>query len=369
MASDISFLDGWTVRLEYIHTKHKNAVDWVDLRLSPNGVTLPDGNAQMFEVDPTLVGCTATFNGIRSGFSNAGTNGGPCDDTRNSNQDILMTNGVEGDTDSVSFQLEKEFYFSENSSIDVGLGYAWLDAKVGNPVNSSTAGSSYEEVATQQLNNIKLGPALWANEHNIILRARLKHYWGGSDHATSVAVFFQRRSGRPFSYTWEDDTVEDYFGDSDDEERVLLYVPTGPSDPSFDFSNLSAEDQAGLFAFLESSGLNQYAGGFSPKNGFNSPWSNDLDIRIQQDIPLLRDHQLQVFLNIENILNLFSDKRNVKVYADTGDIQEGVRVFEVGGSGLGNTDQFVVRRWYDEGYNRDFDDSIYRIQFGLRYRF
>jgi len=369
LASNMSFLDGWTVRLDYIHTEHKNAVDWVDLRLSPNGVTLPDGNPQMFEVDPTMAGCTATFNGIRQGFSNAGTNNGLCDDTRNSNQDILMTNGVEGKTDSISFQLAKEFYYGDNSSIDIGLGYAWLDARVGNPVNSSTAGSSYEEVATQQLNNVKLGPALWANEHNIVLRARLKHYWGGSDHATSVAVFFNRRSGRPYSYTWEDDTVEDYFGDSDDEERVLLYVPTGPTDPKFDFSNLSAQDQTELFNFLASSGLNQYAGGFSPKNGFNSPWSNDMDIRIQQDIPLPRDHSLQLFFNIENFLNLLSDNNNVKTYANTGDIQEGVRVFEVGGAFQDNTDQFVVSRWYDEGTERDFDDSIWRLQLGLRYRF
>jgi len=96
-----------------------------------------------------------------------------------------------------------------------------------------------------------------------------------------------------------------------------------------------------------------------------------MDIRIQQDIPLFRDHQLQLFLNIENILNLFSDNGNVKKYADTGDIQEGVRVLEVQNfpPGIDNTDQFVIQRWYDEGIDRDFDDSIYRIQLGLRYRF
>jgi hypothetical protein len=371
MASNMSFFDGWTVQLDYIYTTHKNAVDWVDLRLSPNGVTLPDGNGQMFEVDPTQVGCTATFNGIRDGFSNAGTNGGPCDDTSNSNQDILMTNGVEGDTESISIQFAKEFAFSDQSFLDVGLAYAYLDSRVGNPVNSSTAGSSYEEVATRQLNNIRLGPSLWANKHNIVLRARLKHYWSGSDHATSVGMFFQRRSGRPFSYTWEDDTVEDYFGDSDDEERVLLYVPTGPADPLFDFSNLTQGDIDGLFAFLDSSGLNKYAGGFTPKNGFNSPWSNDLDLRIQQDIPLWGEHQLQIFFDIENLLNLFSDSKNVKKYADTGDIQEGVRVLQVQNfpPGIDNTNQFVIDNWYDEGTNRDVDDSVYRIQLGVRYRF
>ena len=279
-----------------------------------------------------------------------------------------MTNGVEGTTSSLSIQFAKEFQFAESSYHDLGLGYAYLDAEVGNPVNSSTAGSSYEEVAVQQLNNVKLGPALWANEHNIVLRARLKHYWSG-DHATSVGVFFQRRSGRPYSYTWEDDTVEDYYGDSDDEERVLLYVPTGPTDPNFDFSALDAEDQAALFDFLERSGLNKYAGQVTPKNGFNSPWSTDMDIRIQQDIPVWADHQVQLFFDIENVLNLFSDNRNVKKYADTGDIQEGVRVLQVDQGALANTDQFVIDRWYDEGVDRDVDDSVYRIQLGIRYRF
>ena len=371
MVSDIEFFNDWTIRADYIYTDNKNAVDWVDLRLTPNGETLPDGRPRFFEVDPTLPGCTATFNGIRQGFSNAGTNGGPCDDTRNSNQDILMTNGVEGSTKSFSLQFAKEFNFTDRTSLDLGLGYAWLDAEVGNPVNSSTAGSSYEEVAKFTINNNTLGPALWANEHNIVLRAKFKHYFF-EDNATSVGLFFQRRSGRPFSYTYEDDTVEEYFGDSDDEESVLIYVPTGPSDPLMDFSGLSQGDIDALFAFLDESGLSAYAGGIAPKNGFNSPWSTDLDIRIQQDLPMWRDHSLQIFLDIENALNLFSDSNNVKRYADTGDIQEGVRVFEVNERdpvALANTDQYVINRVYFEGTNRDVDDSVYRIQFGIRYKF
>lgn len=369
--SDIEFLNDWTIRADFIYTDHKDAVDWVDLRLTPNGVTLPDGRPQFFEVDPLLPGCNATFNGLRQGFSNAGTNGGPCDDTRNSNQDILMTNGVEGSTKSFSVQFAKEFEFSDKTFLDFGLGYAWLDAEAGNPVNSSTAGSSYEEVAKITLNNNTLGPALWANEHNIVLRASFKHYFF-EDHPTSVGLFFQRRSGRPFSYAYEDDTVEEYFGDSDDESSVLLYVPTGPNDPLMDFSNLSAGDVDALFAFLEESGLSAYAGGIAPKNGFNSPWSTDLDIRIQQDLPIWRDHELQVFLDIENVLNLLSDGNNVKRYADVDDIQEAVRVLEIderNPAALSNTDQFVITRFYNEGTNRDVDDTVYRIQLGVRYRF
>jgi hypothetical protein len=222
---------------------------------------------------------------------------------------------------------------------------------------------------------VKLGPALWANEHNFVLRATLKHFFF-ENHPTTVGLFFQRRSGRPFSFTYEDDTVEEFFGDSDDEERVLLYVPTGPNDPLMDFSNLSAGEVSDLFAFFERTGLSKFAGGIAPKNGFNSPWSSDLDIRIQQDIPLWKDHSVQVFLDIENALNLFSDSNNVKRYADTGDIQEGVRVLEISQSNrndpdapINNTSQFEITRIYDEGTDIDVDDSLYRIQFGIRYRF
>ncbi len=370
MASDNSFLDGWTVAADYIYTEHKNAVNFIDVRLTPNGVLLPDGRPQFFEVDPTQPGCNATFNGLGRGFSNAGTNGGACDDTGNSNQDIVMTNGPEGRTKSFSLQLAKDFNIGDRTSLGVNFGYAWLDSTVGNPVNSSTAGSNYEEVATAILNDVQLGPALWANEHNFVLRMNFEHYFF-DDFPTQVGVFLQRRSGRPFSYTYEDDTVERYFGDSDDEERILAFIPTGPDDSRFDFSGLSAQEVAGFFDFLDRAGLTRFAGQVTPKNGFDSPWSTDLDIRISQDVPLpWADHSFNVFLNIENVLNLFSDGGNIRRFADTGDIQEGIRLLEILGD-TSNTDQFVVSDWYDEGLNwqRDVDDTIWRMQLGFRYNF
>lgn len=285
-----------------------------------------------------------------------------------------MTNGPSGSTHSISIQFAKMFTLGERTTLNLSLGYAWLDAKYASPINSSTAGSSYEEVAVRVLNQPLNGPGLWANKHNIVLRAQFEHEWRDG-YPFSVAVFLQTRSGRPFSYTYEDDTVEDYFGDSDDEERILLHVPTGPDDPLYDFSNLSDSDVADLFAFLNSSGLSQYAGGIAPKNGFNGPWNTDMDIRFQQDFRLPwgwadQDHSLSVFFDIENALNLFfGDDANIFDYTNTGDIEEGVRVLEVGRAGLGNTDQFVITRWYDEGINQDVDDSVWRLQLGIRYRF
>ena len=85
-------------------------------------------------------------------------------------------------------------------------------------------------------------------------------------------------------------------------------------------------------------------------------------------VPIWREHSVELWLDIENVLNLFSDKNNIHEYTNTGDIQEGVRVLEVLGD-TSNTDQFVVSDWFNEGTNRDVLDSVWRLQLGIRYRF
>jgi hypothetical protein len=380
MESDIKFLNDWHIRAEYIYTKHENAPHWVDLTQTPSGVTLPDGRPQYMGIDPLLPGCDATFNGIGQGFSGSEIfPGGACDDESNENQDILMTNGVEGDTSSFALILGKDFAFSDKTSFDMSFGYAYTDSETGNAINSSTAWSNYEEVSVAIPGQVTLAPNLWANKHNITLRGRLQHYFL-ENHPTTFSFFFNRRSGRPFSYAYEDDTVEEYFGDSDDEARILIYVPTGPSDPLMNFDAFDVANDpdgpaelAALFAFIESSGLGKYAGGIAPRNAFNAPWSSDLDIRIKQPIPLGGDHTLDVFLDIENVLNIFSDNDNIKRYPHTDDVQEAARLLEIQqfGGPVNNFDQFEITRWYNEGHNwnEDVDDSVYRIQLGVQYRF
>jgi hypothetical protein len=51
-------------------------------------------------------------------------------------------------------------------------------------------------------------------------------------------------------------------------------------------------------------------------------------------------------------------------------VEEAVRVLQVLGD-VANTDQFVVDDWSGDGLNwsRDVDDSVYRIQLGVRYSF
>ncbi len=377
--SDAEFFNDWEIQLDYIYSDHKDSLDWVDLTLTQrvdadgNLVFLPDGRPRFFAIDPLRAGCDATLIGIREGFSNvsAACNAGGDD------QDILMTNGPSGSTDSLSVQLAKSFDLSGNTSLDFRFGYAYTDAKVGNPVNSSTATSSFEEVAVAVINQTELGPAVWSEKHNYVVGATLRHYFF-ADNPTTIGLVFRRRSGRPFSYVYDNNTPTLVFGDSDNEERNLLYVPTGPDDPLVDLSKLDAQGTTdAFFRFLDRSGLSQYAGQIAPKNGFTGPWNTDVDLRLSQDIPLPGwNHSLKFFFDIENVLNLFSDSQNVQRFVDGGDVQEGVPVLDAALSADGT--KFVLSNFDPGGGSSapsfnprvtDVDDSVWRIQLGVRYEF
>ncbi|MCH8135366.1 MAG: TonB-dependent receptor [Proteobacteria bacterium] len=377
--SDNAWLDGWNVGFDYIYSNHKDSAEFLDLTLTQNVdaagnlIFLPDGRPQMNAIDPLRAGCAATFNGPGLGFSNVAS---ACD-AGSDDQDILLTNGPSGETTSISIQLGRAFDLNDSTSLEFNFGYAYTDAKIGNPITSSTATSGFEEVAIAIINQNVIAPAQYANKHNYVVNMTFKHYFFGGDDATTICLFFRRRSGRPFSYAYDNNTPTTLFGDSDNEERNLFYVPTGPSDPLVDLSSLDAAGTtADFFDFLDRSGLNKYAGQISARNAFEQSWSSDMDIRIQQEISLPGfDHKLNLFFDIENVLNMFSDTLNVQRFKDNGDVAEAIPLLDASLSADGS--QFVYSNFNPGGskpsdFNpvlRDVDDSVWRLQVGVRYSF
>jgi len=376
--TNMSFFNDWNVQMDYIYSNHKDSTEFLDLTLTQNVdaagnlIFLPDGREQMNAIDPLRANCNATFISPGMGFANNST---ACD-SGGDDQDILLTNGPSGTTDTFSIQLAKLFDFSDSTSMNFQFGYAYTDAQIANPVNSSTATSGFEEVATARINNNTLGPAQYANKHNYVLGLDFKHYFFDNN-PTSVGIFMRRRSGRPFTYSYDNNTPTGVFGDSDNEERNLFYVPTGPSDPNVDMTSLVNAGTLGDFMdFLDNSGLNKYAGKISPKNGFNESWTTDLDVRISQHIPLPgANHSLQVFMDFENILNMFDDDLNVQRYADNGDVGEAVPILDAALSADGS--QYIYSNFNPGGSKPDdfnpvtidVDDTVWRLQVGFKYNF
>jgi len=367
------FFDEWEINLDVIHTRRRDAPDFVDITLTPIG-RAPDGRPIFNRVDPLLPGCDAIFLGPRQGFSGNVEEGGPCDLGGDDTQDILLTN-VDGDDNGGSLTLSTQFYkqfqydlWGRPGTLDFNLGYAFTDATEVNPTTSSTSGSNTEEVALSVVNQAPKGPSQFTNRHNLTMSAIFRNDWW-NDNTTTFGFFFQAREGRPFSFTFGDDTTQDLFGDTDDEARQLLYVPTGPNDPLVDFSQLSQQEVDAFFAFINDVGLDKFAGEIAPRNAFRDPWFTDLDLRIEQEFPgpLGNGDKFEVTIDFDNLLNLIDSGANLFEQFDRGDVGEGVPLVSAELSDDGS--QFVFTSAEPASIDRFVDASLWRIQVGVRYQF
>jgi hypothetical protein len=97
-------------------------------------------------------------------------------------------------------------------------------------------------------------------------------------------MFYEGRSGRPYSYIFYNDANGDssgasqagYFND-------LFYVPAGPGDVMW--TGGAAMEQAFFNWLAENPELQRYRGQIAPANGFRSKWVNSFDVRISQEFP------------------------------------------------------------------------------------
>ncbi|MBL4594956.1 MAG: TonB-dependent receptor [Robiginitomaculum sp.] len=362
------FFDDWSIDADFIYSDRRNSIDFVDLTLTPTGVITPDGRPLFNAVDPLLAGCNAVFLGIREGFSGDVTQGSACD-AGGDDQDILLTNATE-DGRAITFSLQANKSFDVGSgNFDFRVGYAFTDATETNPVTSSTATSGFEEVALSIINLPPLAQASRVNTHNFTVTAMLEQEFI-KDLPTRFSAFFNARSGGRFSTVFDNNTATSLFGDSDNEERHLIYIPTGPNDPLVQFA--PGFDTTGFFAFLAETGLDQFGGQIAPRNITKNPWFIDLDLRIQQDLPALKGgHRFSVFLDLENALNFVSDGANIFRRHDSGDVAEGLPVVDAALSADGS--QFVYSNFRPGGggnFRNSFaGPSLWAVQVGIRYSF
>lgn len=118
---------------------------------------------------------------------------------------------------------------------------------------------------------------------------------------TTASVIYEARTGRPYSWVFFGDANGDGFTFND-----LLYVPTGPSDPKVSWANTTQRDA--FFDLVNSTSLQKYKGSIVPRNTERSPWTQSLDLKFTQAIPLgYRDFSTELFVNILNVGNLLND--------------------------------------------------------------
>jgi hypothetical protein len=343
LAADHDFGEGWKAGIDLLYTKVADGVLYQDLRLVQlNGAVAPDGRP---------------IYSIRPGDTRAATAG----------QDLLLTNTSQGYSENASVTLSKTFH-SDIGKFRINSGYSYTDAKDVNPGTSSVASSTYGQFTTSDPNHPGLATSNYQSSHIFSTSVTWSKAFF-SDALTSVTLLGSARSGLPYSFTFACGSVS-AFGDSaciQGNNRELFYVPTGANDPRINWA-ASTITSAQMDAYINQYGLNKYRGQIAPRNAFNAPWFNTLDLHLLQELPTpVEGHKLQLTLDTQNLSNLLVPSWGrleqvgfpgaVPVVTPT--IVNGQYVYKPasGSTLLGPTQVFQAR------------PSIWQIQMGIRYSF
>ncbi|MDX2143472.1 MAG: TonB-dependent receptor [Rhodospirillaceae bacterium] len=323
----------YSLRADLIYSEVKQAQNWIDLRLVQTGTT-PDGRP--------IYG-RRTLNPVLPAAGN----------------DMLLTNTSGGRGWVASLQLAKE-WDTNIGRFNLEVGYTWQDITDVNPGTSSVAFSNFAQVARQDINNPEESTSNYEIKHNGIIAGQwTEEFWG--DYETSISLFGQARTGRPFSYTFAG--TSPVFGDPAQGgfQRQLFYVPKDANDVNL----AGGLTYAQLDAYIIENGLDKYRGQIAPRNAFRSPSVATVDMRFSQQIPGLFEGTKGVFtMDIRNLTNLINSSWGREIQQDFPFVVPVVEATSIAGgkytySGAPRTkNRSLLAR-----------QSVWAIQFGARYEF
>ena len=293
---------GIVLTTEYISTSVVDGIFYQQLNLGTANQTLTANGAAGVGQDGRLIYWNnaglnpANFNqfGTASGGASARGN-------RNTayNDAIIAQRTGQGGSDSFTVALSQPF--NDNDwSWNVAYTYTYADEV--SPLTSSTSSSNLGNVAVFQANEEVVARSSYAIQDRFTAAFNWKHnFWG--DNQTLFTVYYEGRSGKPYSYTFDNDA------NGDGRTNDLLYIPLDPSDVRF---GSQAESDA-FWAFVNSNSyLSSHKGQVAERNAVEAEFVNTFDVKISQQFPgFMKGHESEIWLDIMNIGNMFNSSWGV----------------------------------------------------------
>lgn len=187
------------------------------------------------------------------------------------------------------------------------LGYSFTRAKEVSPLTSSVSNSNWNSVSVFNPNEEVAANSAYLVRDRFVGQLNWEHKFFG-DNKTSVGLFYEGRSGKPYSWIYNNDLNGD--GITND----LMFIPSHAGSGQVVFRDMNgsgsgADEEATFWRIVNQNGLNRYAGGVAPRNSAFAPWTNSFDLRMSQEFPGFFDgNKLLVSLDILNVGNLLNKK-------------------------------------------------------------
>ena len=265
-------------------------------------------------------------------------------------ENFMLTNSdVDADTLVLSLGLSKKF----ENGLSTNFGYAYSDAEDVSGMNSSVAFSNFNNVATNDANNLTAGTSEYNTPHRLTFRVGYENNFVG-DLMTRMSVYGVYKNGQATSLTMSNSGLED----NSRGRRQLLYVPSA-NDGAVVYAD--GFDRQGFDELIASRSLAR--GQFVSRNDENARSSARVDLRIDQDLPMIAGVKPKIFLKVNNVLNLINSGWGAQY--DAPFVGEQVVESSVNGAG-----QFVYENFRGATTTDTIDSfSVWQARVGIEFKF
>jgi outer membrane receptor protein involved in Fe transport len=208
---------------------------------------------------------------------------------------IIMSNTSKGSASNFTVFLEKPW----KNNWSARMGYTLGDAEEDSPATSSVAFSNWSGRFVYNTGEYKASTANYQIKDRFTANASYR--WNFFKNApTTISVYYEGRSGRPFSYAFANDA------NGDGQANDLFYIPSKPNDVAYTAAS-TALDQAAFNDYIASHRyLTTHRGQVAERNGARAPFVNQFDLRFSQKLPFFGDRESEIYLDIQNFGNLLN---------------------------------------------------------------
>ncbi|KFZ30476.1 membrane protein [Pseudidiomarina salinarum] len=286
---------------------------------------------------------------------------------REQNYDIMLTNSPgSGNNFIFSQSLAKEW----DNGIRFTGSYTYQNLEENGSGSSSQAHSNYRHYVAKSRNQAFNATGNFEIEHSLKLTlGYATQFFSGYD--TRFNLYFERRSGRPFSYVmgmfrdgdFGDTAFESFYTQS----AYLPYIPSGADDTNVDWDQSISWDEVQML--LDNAGIAYGGEGYIlDRNTHNQPWVTELDLSIQQELPgFMPGHKGTLYFTIDNFANLLNDDWGIERRLRFPQ----VALYDFGG--LNDEGKYIIEPAFNGYYPNNFDtvdfSSAWTVKVGVRYQF
>ena len=279
----------------------------------------------------------------------------------------LLSNTDQGYRYNLTGQISKVFSFG----LDMMVAYSYGQSKdITNGIRNSME-SNWQLNQALSPNNPGLTYSNFDVRNRIVSTMNYRLNWKKSNKMVSnFSLFFNTQSGTPYSYGLVNATIN-----GTGQQVSLTYIPQVGESSKFFANTPDGATQANAFdTFIDGNKyLASRRGTFTERNGARTPWNTQADFRFSQDINIKngsRTHTLTFTYDILNVTNLLYKNWGVQYFSpNTFNSMANVGLKLTTPGTVTTYPVYTFNQANTSSFAKDFFNSRYQMQLGLRYSF